>query len=74
MKKQFKDNMSRLNSYARYSSIVFQMIAIIGCFSYIGNYIDKIYEIKPQWTTIAMSLISIAISLYWVIKQINTKE
>lgn len=69
IQKQNKD--SRINSYARFSGIAFQMTAIIGFGSFGGVKLDEYYPNKYSVFTIICSLISIGIALYYVIKQVT---
>lgn len=69
IQKQNKD--SRINSYARFSGIAFQMAAIIGLGSFGGVKLDEYYPNKYSVFTIICSLISIGIALYYVIKQVT---
>lgn len=59
-----------LNTYARFSGIGFQMIAIIGLGVYLGIKLDEKYPNKYKLFTIIISLLSISIALYSVIKQV----
>ena len=70
IQKQNKD--SRINSYARFSGIAFQMTAIIGIGSFGGVKLDEYYPNKYSVFTIICSLISIGIALYYVIKQVTS--
>ncbi|MDB5142881.1 MAG: AtpZ/AtpI family protein [Mucilaginibacter sp.] len=56
-----------LNAYAKYSSLGFQMIAIIGVFTYAGYKIDESAHHQVKWVTAALSLTGVFISLYIVI-------
>jgi len=63
-KKQF-------DTYAKFSGIAFQMIAVIGLGSYGGVKLDEMYpEFHPTFTLIC-SLASVAIAMYLVIKQVG---
>ena len=61
----------QLNKYARFSGIAFQMIAIIAIGAYAGVKLDKKYPNKYQAYTIVLSLLAVAMSMYYVIKQVN---
>ena len=67
--KQGKNN--PLNAYARFSAIGFQMIVIIGLGVYGGIKLDQKYPNKYRLFTIILSLSSIAIALYSVIRQVS---
>ena len=56
-----------LNAYAKYSGLGFQMIAIIGVFTFAGYKIDESAHHEVKWATAALSLIGVFISLYIVI-------
>ena len=61
---------SSLNSYARYSGIAFQMIAIIGGGTYLGVFLDEKFPNKHSIYTVICSLFAVIISIYFVIRQI----
>lgn len=62
---------SQLDTYAKYSGIAFQMIAVIGLGSYGGVKLDELYpDLYPMFTLIC-SLSSVAIAMYLVIKQVG---
>lgn len=67
---------NQLNSYARYSSIAFQMFAIIGVGTYIGVKLDEHYPNKNDWFTLVFSLCSVIGSIIFVIMRIiaNSKK
>lgn len=60
-----------LNTYARFSGIAFQMIAIIGLGVYAGIKLDEKYPNKYRLFTLILSLSSIGIALYTVIRQVT---
>ena len=66
-----KKHKSNYNSYLRFSSLAIQMGIIIFAGSYSGNYLDKYYAFNKPILTIILSLLSIAISLYFVYKEIS---
>lgn len=70
-KNQKQNKASRINSYARFSGIAFQMIAIIGLGSYGGVKLDEKYPNKYSVFTIICSLTSVGIAMYYVIKQVT---
>jgi len=66
------DNESKsMNAYAKYSAIGFQMIAIIGVFTYAGYKIDQSAHHSVQWVTATLALIGVFISLYLIIKSLK---
>ncbi|MBC3845713.1 AtpZ/AtpI family protein [Winogradskyella echinorum] len=70
--KQLNDRKDKLKSasYARFSGIAFQMIAIIGIGSYSGVKLDELYPNKHNVYTIVLSLLSVIISIVFVIRRI----
>ncbi len=65
-----EDNTS--NNYIKYSGIGFQMIAIIGAFTYAGYKIDESAHHATKWVTAALSLTGVFISLYIVVRSIKS--
>jgi hypothetical protein len=62
------DNDNRpINAYAKYSTLGFQMIVIIGVFTYAGYKIDEAANHHVKWVTAMLSLAGVFISLYVVI-------
>lgn len=60
-----------INAYAKYSAMGFQMIAIIGVFTFVGYKIDESANHPTKWVTALLSLVGVFISLYIVIKSIK---
>jgi predicted exporter len=60
-----------VNNYIKYTGIAFQMIAIIGVFSFAGYYIDQRSRHDVQWVTAILSLTGVLISLYLVIRSLK---
>lgn len=72
------DNLSNrkkvLNSYAYYTGIGFQMIAVIGIFTFIGNRIDNSRNASTPLFTAFFSLAGVFISLYLVIRSVKKNK
>jgi len=66
-----KQPKKQLHKYARFSGIAFQMIVIIVLGAYAGMKLDEAYPNKKQLFTITLSLLAVAISMYYVIKQVT---
>lgn len=60
-----------LSTYAQFSGIAFQMIAIIGIGVYLGVKLDEKYPNKYKLFTLILSLLAIGIVLYSVIRQVS---
>lgn len=61
-----------LNKFARFSGIGFQMFAIIGFGTFVGFKLDEKYPNPKNLFTLGFSLGSVIISIYYVIRQINS--
>lgn len=70
-KKPNQNRRDRINAYARFSGIAFQMIAIIGLGAFGGVKLDEAYPNKYSIFTIICSLASVGVAMYYVIKQVN---
>lgn len=57
-----------LNAYAKYSALGIQMAVIIGGGCYGGYKLDEYYKNATPVFTIILSLVSIAIAMYIVLK------
>lgn len=65
-----QDPKERLNSYARFSGIAFQMIAIIAIGTFVGVKLDEKYPNKYSLFSMILSFSSVIIALIFVIKRI----
>jgi hypothetical protein len=70
--KDNRNNGKETSDLAKYSGIGFQMIAIIGLFTYAGYKIDQAANHHVKWVTAALSLTGVFISLYVVIRSIKS--
>ena len=59
------------NTYARFTGIVFQMIAIIVVGTFIGMKLDEKFPNENNLFTIALAFIAVILSVYIVIRNIN---
>ncbi|GMN07808.1 hypothetical protein MTsPCn5_31970 [Croceitalea sp. MTPC5] len=59
-----------VNSYARFSGMAFQMIAIIGGGTYLGVFLDDKFPNKHNIYTVICSLFAVLIAIYFVVRQI----
>ena len=75
MREKHNKKKKQLNSYLKYSSLVTQMAAIIIAGAFLGDYLDYRNQLNTPVYTIILSLISIFIALYSVLKNtINQHE
>ena len=70
MEEKQSQKKKQLNSYVKYSSLTTQMVIIIitGVFS--GDFLDDYYHSKTPIYTIILSLLSIFLALYYILKKI----
>lgn len=69
--KKKKQSLKGFNSYIKYSGLAFQMIGIIGLFTFAGYKIDEYLKSKTPIITGISSLIGVIISIYIVIRDLN---
>jgi hypothetical protein len=60
-----------MNSYVKFSTMGFQMIATIGIFTYVGYKIDESAHHATKWVTAVLSLTGVLVSLYLVIRSLK---
>lgn len=70
-KNNLDDEKQPLNAYVKYSGLGFQMIGIIGAFTYAGYKIDEAQNSTTPIYTAILSLVGVAIALYIVFKGIK---
>ena len=58
----------QLNSYIKYTSLTTQMAVIITAGTFFGDYLDKVNNPNSKIYTIILSLSSIFLALYYVLK------
>ena len=69
-----KEDKNLKGNLAKFSSLAFQMAFIIGGGTFLGDYLDKNQNNGfPIWTLI-LSLSSVGLSLYYVLKQIIKRD
>ena len=73
-KDNFQEEKQAAKNYARYTGIGFQMIAVIGLFTFIGYKIDQSRESSQPIFTAVLSLIGVCVALYQVVRSLKTKS
>ena len=68
-----KEKRPPLESYARYSSLAFQMFAIIGLGIYGGYKLDQWLKLSVPVFTVLMSVISVGAAIYTAVKDLLKK-
>ena len=71
--KETKNQNSRLNDYAKYSGLAFQMGAIIGIAAWGGVKLDELVETNKPIFTIILSLLGVFAAIYITIKDFIKK-
>lgn len=66
------DSGNERSNLAKFGGLGFQMIAIIGVFTFAGYKIDQAANHQTKWVTAALSLIGVFISLYVVIRSVKS--
>ena len=61
-----------MNDYIKYSGLGFQMIVIIGLFTFAGYKTDQHLHHEVQWVTAVLALAGVFISLYIVFKSFKS--
>lgn len=62
---------NKFKSYVQYSGLGFQMIGIIGIFTFAGIKLDENQGLKTPIYTASLSLLGVLIALYTVIKSLK---
>lgn len=72
--KQVKKSRPPLESYARYSSLAFQMFAIIGLGIFGGVKLDKWIDTGFPLFTVLLAVLSVAAAIYIAVKDLLRKN
>ncbi|MBI5218317.1 MAG: AtpZ/AtpI family protein [Bacteroidia bacterium] len=73
-KNPIQKSKKQLNDYARYSGIAFQMIAVVLLGVFVGIQLDKWVHFKFPVFTVVLSISSVFIALYLVLKDLIRKK
>ena len=73
MKEEDQDKLPKreLNDYARYTGLAFQMMAIIGVFTFIGYKLDIWLRLNYPVFTIVFILLSVFTALYSIVRSLK---
>ena len=69
--KKLSSAKNALSSYAKYTGVAFQMMAIIIAFAFIGYQLDKWAGNEIQWITALSCVIGVCFSIYNTIRQLK---
>ena len=64
---------SRGRAMAKYSGIAFQMLGIIGGFTWLGMWLDERYQSNNPWFTVGLMLVGVFLAMFQIIRSL-TKE
>ena len=64
--------LKKLDSFAKYSTMAFQMVIIIGLGVFGGIKLDEWLHLRFPLFTIVLSLVAVALSIYYMIKDLTT--
>ncbi len=71
-KRKNKDNkQNNLSIYAKYSGLCFEMLSIIALGTFAGYKLDEKLNLQTPIFTLSLSLLSVFISLYFVLKSLK---
>ncbi len=65
---------SPLNDYSRYTSLVFQMIVLVGGGAWLGQFLDERMGNELPWITLVLALLGIIVSIYILLISLRTKK
>lgn len=68
---KLKEGKKALNDYGQFTGIAFQMIAIIGIFTFAGYKLDHWMHLKYPVFTISFIFLSVALAIYSIIRSLN---
>ena len=68
-----KKEKKALNSYARYSSIAFQMVVIMLAGVFGGRELDRWLELQFPVFTLILTILAVILAIYFVIKDLLKK-
>lgn len=60
----------KINSFIRYSSLSFEMMAIIGGFTFLGYKIDKWMHNEFKGFTLSLVIFGVIVSIVYVVKNL----
>lgn len=69
--KPTNSNPDRLRSFAKYSGLGFQMLAIIGLSTWAGTALDAHFQNDRPWYTISLTLLGVFAAMYQVIRSVT---
>lgn len=69
---ELKAGKKAIVSYAKYTGVAFQMVAIIGVFAFIGFKLDDWLDHETKWVTALMGVAGVCLSIYQVIRSLKS--
>jgi preprotein translocase subunit SecE len=68
------DTKTKVNNYVRYSSMVFQMAALIGLGVWGGRQLDQYLGLKFPAFTLVFLFVAIFVGMFWSLKDLLKKK
>lgn len=65
------DVVKNTSAYAKFAGLGFQMLVIIGVFTFAGYKLDENAGHDTKWVTATLSLVGVFVSLYFVIRAVK---
>lgn len=70
MKDRFRKNKNKLDTFIRYSSLAFEMMAMIVIGTFLGFKIDQWVNTSFRWFTLALMVLSVVGSVIYFIRKL----
>lgn len=67
------DKDKSVSNYVKYTGAAFQMLVIIGVFTFIGYKVDEHNQIDNFLFTAILGILGVAVSLYQLVRSLNKK-
>ncbi len=65
------DTGKQANAYAKYTGVIFQMVAIIAVFAFIGYELDKKFKTQMPWITCLCCVAGVCLSIFQTVRQLK---
>lgn len=62
---------NRFRSFAKYSGLAFQMLAVIGAFAWAGVWLDRHFHTKNPWWTVGLMLLGVLGAMAQIIRSLT---
>lgn len=69
-----KNYKNKIDDFIRYSSLGFEMMAIIGVFTFVGYKIDQLLKNEFKGFTLGLMILSVVIAIFYATKNLLKKK